>query len=321
MADDLTRCEQTPTSSPRESDIVSTDQILGIGTYCVVLKVLIGETCAVAKLLHNELLKFEIGVSDFRKECRLLSQLNHPNIVKFITLYWPEKNNDATETPWLILEYLPMDLNHFLDKAVVKSISVKVSILMDISHGLLYLHNYERNINFCEYIVHCDLSSYNILLTEVLMAKISDFGTAIVITSNSKEREEVVSFGASCFMPPEVKLYQGRSVNCAICTPKLDVFSFGVIILHTINEILPGSLALGTFQDYRKATKSTSVDQRAKHYKTIDECADITMKHLVDLSKHCLNDDPAQRPHTNEVVNALEKLKVSDQGLERDKLF
>ena len=293
-------------------DIVSSGKVLGIGTYCCVSEVLLGETVCVAKTMHPELVDFNVGVDAFIEECRIISKLQHPNIVTFIGLHWPAKtgDDDKVETPWIILEYLSTDLSHFLNRAVIKPTSVKVSILLDVSKGLLYLHSYPGH--FCEYIVHCDLSSFNVLLNDSLTAKICDFGKSLVVTST--KTEQVVDCGAYFFMPPEANVF-GSSV---LCSPTLDVFSYGVIILHTITETLPGSLALHTFQDSNGKTQTnTSIEQRAKYYGMVDQSLDPSIRLLNDLSKHCLNDDPKQRPTTNELVCVLEKLKDS---LEMDEL-
>ncbi len=293
-------------------DILSSSKVLGIGTYCCVSEALLGETVCVAKTMHPELVDFNVGVDAFIEECRIISKLQHPNIVTFIGLHWPAKtgDNDKVETPWIILEYLPTNLSHFLNRAVVKPTSVKVSILLDVSKGLLYLHSCPGH--FCEYIVHCDLSSFNVLLSDSLTAKICDFGKSLVVTST--KTEQVVDCGAYFFMPPEANVF-GSSV---LCSPTLDVFSYGVIILHTITETLPGSLALHTFQDSNGKTQTnTSIEQRAKYYGMVDQSLDPSIRLLNDLSKHCLNDDPKQRPTTNELVCVLEKLKDS---LEMDEL-
>ena len=58
---------------------------------------------------------------------------------------------------------------------------VKLSILVDVSRGLWYLHS--RNPP----IVHRDLSPNNVLLTGQFVAKISDLGVAKVIEADSKK--------------------------------------------------------------------------------------------------------------------------------------
>ncbi len=296
-------CKEVILGEYELKDIVSSGKVLGIGTYCCVSEALLGETVCVAKTMHPELVDFNVGVDAFKEECRIISKLQHPNIVTFIGLHWPARSgdNDKVETPWIILEYLPTNLSHFLDRAIVKPTSVKVSILLDISKGLLYLHSCPGH--FCEYIVHCDLSSFNILLSDSLTAKICDFGKSLVVTST--KTEQVVDCGAYFFMPPEA----GSSV---LCSPTLDVFSYGVIILHTITETLPGSLALHTFQDSNGKTQTnSSIEQRAKYYGMVDQSPDPSIRLLNDLSKHCLNDDPKQRPTTSELVCVLGKLKAS----------
>ncbi len=73
----------------------------------------------------------------FIEECILLSQLKHPNVVKFIGVYY----GDASKTDLiLVMEKLECDLIHFLEKNSQPDLSLKLSILKDVANGLVYLH-------------------------------------------------------------------------------------------------------------------------------------------------------------------------------------
>ena len=58
---------------------------------------------------------------------------------------------------------------------------VKLSILVDVSRGLWYLHSHNPPV------IHRDLSPNNVLLTSQFVAKISDLGVAKVIEADSKK--------------------------------------------------------------------------------------------------------------------------------------
>ncbi len=60
----------------------------------------------------------------------------------------------------LVMERLKSDLATFVEKRKNLPISIKVSILLDVSYGLLYLHNQTPPL------IHRDLTAPNILLTE-----------------------------------------------------------------------------------------------------------------------------------------------------------
>jgi len=117
------------------------------------------------------------------------------------------------------MEKVSFSLTQYMD--TFKSISEAdvVNVLWDIAKGLVYLHENK--------VVHCDLSSNNILLTFNFCAKFADFGSALTLGG----RDGVVIQPAAstlAFMPPEVLM------DHPCYTVSVDVFSFGCIIIHMI---------------------------------------------------------------------------------------
>ena len=74
-------------------EIRVTDQELGHGSYATVLELeYMGLKCA-GKKIHEQLLRqgdASYTVHRFEEECRLLSQVRHPNIVQFLGVYFQE---------------------------------------------------------------------------------------------------------------------------------------------------------------------------------------------------------------------------------------
>ena len=69
----------------------------------------------------------------------------------------------------MVMEMMFTSLTSFVEKQESKiAINTKLSILHDVSLGLSHLHG--RHLA----VIHCDLSSNNVLLTSHLVAKISD---------------------------------------------------------------------------------------------------------------------------------------------------
>ena len=70
-----------------------TDRQLGYGSYATVLEAeYMGLKCA-AKKIHEVLLRQGVAtynVNRFEEECRLLSEIRHPNIVQFLGVFFPE---------------------------------------------------------------------------------------------------------------------------------------------------------------------------------------------------------------------------------------
>ncbi len=200
-------------------------QVEGTGSYGTVYKVTVEGVPRAAKQLHQEFLKSDVPqdqqrpiLEKFYQECMLLSRLHHPNIVEFIGVHFGKENTTGVIS--LVMEQMNTYLDTFLDRKnhPMIPISIKTSILLDVSYGLLYLHSMTP-----EAIVHRDLTVSNILLSKALRAKIADLGVSklLDIGSRSAAVEHTKCPGNVNYMPPEA-LKQVPE-----CTTALDIFSFG----------------------------------------------------------------------------------------------
>jgi len=160
----------------------------------------------------------------FRKECVFLSQLRHPNIVQFIGVHYGHNPSDLT----LIMECLPMDLEKCLEKYPNLPLPIKISVLLDVSYGLLHLHSQKPPI------IHRDLTAANILLTSDMKAKIADLGVSKILDLHPLHgASQTAGPGALAYMPPEALK------RVPAYDTKLDVFSFGVVALYVANQEFP----------------------------------------------------------------------------------
>ena len=167
------------------------------------------------------------NINPHLKECRLMSRLgDHRNIIKFVGIcFLPE----FPKLPAMIMEKVPCgNLHNYLKKqgpANSMELSRKRHILLGVANGLHYLH-YE-----CEMaVVHMDLKASIILLTENYDAKISGFRKACMVSD--KELASNNRYDPD-YMPPEV-ISHAKTTRC---TPTIDIFSFGVLALCTLNQV------------------------------------------------------------------------------------
>jgi len=94
------------------------------------------------------------------------------------------------------MEHMQENLTSLVEKYPNIPMLIKLSMLLDVSKGLWYLHSHDPPI------AHEDLTLNNILLNNQLVAKISDLGIAKVIRTLSK-KVKTCSSRAADFMGPE----------------------------------------------------------------------------------------------------------------------
>ena len=114
------------------------------------------------------------------------------------------------------------------------SFSEVVKIMLDVAEALQYLHSQKPPI------VHRDLASKNVLLTKSLHAKIADLGLAKVFPHSAMYATAVP--GTPVYAAPETypkKIGRTPKRDQAIYTEKIDIFSFGALMLETIIGHLP----------------------------------------------------------------------------------
>ena len=178
----------------------------------------------------------------FITNCGFHSSLKHRNIIQFLGAHYQP-------SLLVILEQMEFNFNTVINLPNL-FYSIKVSILHDISEGMLYMHNQEPPI------VHCDISPRHVLFSKSLCAKISAFNFSVVMMEGKENHTDkpVVSPTQQLFNPPEWKLN---------VTPKFDVYSFGmmcVCILIGPNQFQ--EIAYSNSADFRHYLKSFEKDLR-----------------------------------------------------------
>ncbi|KAD1020759.1 hypothetical protein E3N88_43408 [Mikania micrantha] len=190
---------------------------LGQGGFGAVYKGVLpnGREIAVKRLFFNH--RHRAG--DFYNEVNMISSVNHKNLVKLVgfSCLGPESA--------LIYEYLPnKSLDHFIfDPIKGKKLNwaKRFDIIFGVAKGLVYLHENSKTR-----IIHRDIKAANILLDSTLCAKIADFGLARSFQQDKNHISTGIA-GTLGYMAPEY-------VTHGQLTEKVDVYSFGVLILEVV---------------------------------------------------------------------------------------
>lgn len=240
-----------------------------------------GKQCT-AKQVHSNKENSDVLL---KQEMRLykLHELNHPHIVQLLHLL------DMPESPVLLMERMWMSLTDFL--ANKQSHHDKVSILRDVACGLQYIH--EKDI------IHGDLTAESILLNESFKAKLGDFGKATLV------QQSIVRYLPETLdhIPPEVF----EPYSNARYSTKVDVFSFGCVIIHTFTQEHPEP-------DIHKYVKISGVEKYKKHseIERRSVCLNnfkskVNSIKLLQIVSSCLQDDPDHRPTATSLLSLFEE--------------
>ncbi|TQE09821.1 hypothetical protein C1H46_004595 [Malus baccata] len=167
-----------------------------------------------------------INLRSFENEIRTLINIRHRNIIR---LYGFCSRRGCI---FLLYEYFERgSLGKSLygvERVTELGWATRVKILKGLAHALSYLHN-----DCSPPIVHRDVTVNNVLLDQDFEPRLSDFGTARLLSTNSSNWTHIVgSFG---YMAPELALTMR-------VTDKYDVYSFGVVALEVMMGKHPGDM-------------------------------------------------------------------------------
>ena len=157
---------------------------------------------------------------DRKNEVNILSKLNHPNLVKYISSYEDE------EGIYIIMEFcIYGDLYSLLHIVKKKKVYVNEEIIWDIAYqcllGLEYLHSNQ--------IIHRDIKLLNIFMSKNKIVKIGDMGMSKIL---DKKEMKLSRVGTPLFLAPELIKKEKYDF-------KADIWSLGCSIYHLAKTIPP----------------------------------------------------------------------------------
>ena len=301
----MARTIKFPADFPKDYVIegiqVLDDTKIGEGAYGIVkLAKYHGLTVAVKKLLPSF---FPAGVDtkkldeeaqvileSFFNEMSKLSKIRHPNVIQLLGVAL----DSETQLPTIVMELMHESLSRLLKRTSSLPLFIEVNICHDVSKALGYLHG-----AFTPPMVHRDLSSNNILISKDYRAKVTDLGVSKFEASSFFQRmANTPAPGTLCYMAPEVQNIP------ADCSPAMDMFAFGVIIVQVHCHKFPSPGPRQEKGKFGMPKTIPEVERRQKHIKLMGN------NHpLRSIALECLKNNPKGRPSALEVCDLVEKIQ------------
>ena len=154
--------------------------------------------------------------AQFLNEAALVGRLSHPHIVQLLDV----AVEDAVS--YIVMEYVHgRTLAHYTTADNFLPLEKVVEAIFKVSRALEYMH---RNG-----VIHRDIKLANILVTDALDIKVSDFGIAMF---TDVARTTLSHAGSPSYMSPEQLLDQPL-------THQTDIYSLGVAFYHLLTGRLP----------------------------------------------------------------------------------
>jgi len=284
---------------------------LGQGGFGSVFKGQLRDSAAIAvKRLDSS---FQ-GEKQFRAEVSSIGIIQHVNLVNLVGFCCEGENR------FLVYEHMP---NRSLDVHLFQSTggvfldwAARYRIAAGVARGLAYLHDGCR-----DRIIHCDVKPENILLDASLLPKLADFGMAKFV-GRGFSRALTTMRGTMGYLAPEW-------IGGAAVTPKVDVYSYGMVLLELVSGRRNTS---GACEERRSTGDSDGGGHRLVYFpmRAARELVEGSVGTLLDerlrgdanleeverackVACWCIQDDEADRPAMGEVVQILEG--VLDRGM------
>lgn len=168
------------------------------------------------KVLKEEFAKDEEFIKRFSVEAQAAARLSHPNIV---TVY--DVGNEGNIN-YIVMEFIDgYTLKELIKKKAPFANDEALGVAIQIASALENAHEHG--------IVHRDIKPQNILVTKDGSIKVTDFGIARAVDSNTITTE---SMGSVHYFSPEQA--RGVYVDC-----KSDIYSLGIVLYEMVTGKLP----------------------------------------------------------------------------------
>lgn len=168
------------------------------------------------KVLKDEFVEDKNFVRKFKEEAQAAAALAHPNIVNVYDV------GDEQNIFYIVMELVEgITLKTYIEKKGRLTVKEATSIAIQVASGLEIAHNNQ--------IVHRDIKPQNIIISREGKVKVTDFGIAKSISSNTNTAD---AMGSVHYTSPE----QARG---GYSDAKSDIYSLGIVMYEMVTGRVP----------------------------------------------------------------------------------
>ncbi len=205
-----------------------------------------------------------------RVEAEAVARLRHPNIVHIYEI------GEVDGLPFLSLELLEGGTLEDRLAGDPQPSRSAAELMATLARAIQMAHDAK--------IIHRDLKPSNVLFTNDGVAKITDFGLAKRLESDSRQTESGQIMGTPCYMAPEQAMGHTRDVG-----PAADIYSLGAILYEMLTGRPPfkGETPMET-------VRQVINDDVVPPTRLVPKVA----RDLETICLHCLNKEQSRRYHS-----------------------
>ncbi|CAL9076613.1 serine threonine-protein kinase [Musa troglodytarum] len=276
------------------TNMFADENVIGEGGYGIVYHGVLQDNTQVAvkNLLNNR----GQAEREFTVEVEAIGRVRHKNLVRLLG-YCVEGAHRI-----LVYEYVDNgNLDQWLhgDVGLCSPLTweIRMNIILGTAKGLMYLHE-----GLEPKVIHRDVKSSNILLDKYWNPKVSDFGLAKLLGSETNYVTTRV-MGTFGYVAPEY-------ASTGMLNERSDVYSFGVLIMEIISGRNPVDYNRPTGEvnliEWIKTMVSNRNSEGVLDPKLLEKPSSRALKRALLVALRCIDPDSQKRPKMGHVIHMLE---------------
>ncbi|CAG5958118.1 unnamed protein product [Menidia menidia] len=253
----------------------------------------------VYKTRHKKL-GFDVAVKLLRQspvyeEAEIMEKASSPFVLRVYGIYHGRPRMlDGGTTHGIVMEFMERGCIGSLQTALRKAERhipwpLAFRLAHEVALGMNFLHS--------KGLLHQDLKPNNVLLNDVLKAKLGDFGLCRTSATHVGSQPGTGETGGTLrYMPPESFELSYKPVR------NFDVYSYGVLLWSIFmgQEPFPDANVCALTIHIKKGTRPKCEDLYSKPVQGLRE--------LTDLMKKCWDGEPSNRPAFSEIIEETESV-------------